>query len=193
MFSREACGGVQRGCQRGWALNRLWCAWQCDWNRCPGTRWICLAGSIAVSRVSRNAVNVAAVLRSIGSVSTWRSRQPRGRREPAGSCARRDRCGDGPAGTRRRAAPGNDIGHPADVPKAASQSGSHYAIQTNHPRRAAAGSVPRHDPGERGASRHGARAACHDHSAAVDRRLFQPCLRRAAADLAGARYPKGSS
>ena len=32
----------------------------------------------------------------------WRSRQPRGRREPAGSCARRDRRGDGPAGTRRR-------------------------------------------------------------------------------------------
>ena len=28
---------------------------------------------------------------------------------------------------------GNDIGHPADVPKAASQSGSHHAIQTHDP------------------------------------------------------------
>jgi hypothetical protein len=36
----------------------------------------------------------------------------------------------GPAGTRRRPVPGNDISHPADVPKAASRPGSHYAIQT---------------------------------------------------------------
>jgi hypothetical protein len=48
----------------------------------------------------------------------------------------------GPLVPGRRPVPGNDIGHPADVPKAASQSGSRYAIQTHDPRRAAAGSVP---------------------------------------------------
>jgi hypothetical protein len=48
----------------------------------------------------------------------------------------------GPPVPERRPVPGNDIGHPADVPKAASQSGSRYAIQTHDPRRAAAGSVP---------------------------------------------------
>ena len=48
----------------------------------------------------------------------------------------------GPPVPGRRPVPGNDIGHPADVPKAASQSGSRYAIQTHDPRRAAAGSVP---------------------------------------------------